>query len=102
MINTPNIQYWRHLHSLVVDGVFPHTSGDPEVYHGGHVAFYNLQDLEELFVRRGGFVDPTMHVQGLNGDPPPPIWASLSKLPPDTRNRQLSYADLIYSCRKPA
>lgn len=102
LINTPNIQYWRHLHSLVVDGIFPHTSGDPEVYHGGHVSFFNLQDMDELFIRRAGFVDSMMHVQGLPADPPPPIWGSLSSLPPHTKMKQLSYADLIYSCRKPA
>lgn len=102
LINTPNIQYWRHLHSLVVDGVFPHTSGDPEVYHGGHVAFYNLQDLDELFIRRAGFVGSMMHVQGLQADPPPPIWGSLSGLPPHTKMKQLSYADLIYSCTRSA
>ncbi len=102
LINTPNIQYWRHLHSLVVDGVFPHTSGDREVYHGGHIAFYNLQDLDELFIRRAGFIDSTMHVQGLTADPPPPVWGTLSSLPPHTRMKQLSYADLVFSCRKPS
>ena len=101
LINTPNIQYWRHLHSLVVEGAFPHTSGDREVYHGGHLAFYNLQDLDELFIRRAGFIDSAMHVQGLTADPPPPIWGSLSTLPPHTKMRQLSYADLVFSCRKP-
>jgi SAM-dependent methyltransferase len=101
LINTPNMQHWRHLHSLVVDGVFPHTSGDQEVYHGGHVAFFNLQDMDDIFVRRTRFTDSMMHTQGLPADPPPPIWGSLSSLPPHTKMKQLSYADLIYSCRKP-
>lgn len=94
LINTPNIQFWKHLHSLVVDGHFPHTSGDQEVYHGGHVAFFNLQDMKNIF---NSFVNPKMHTLGLTAEPPPPIWTSISKV----GNIQLSYADLIFSCRKP-
>jgi 2-polyprenyl-3-methyl-5-hydroxy-6-metoxy-1,4-benzoquinol methylase len=96
LINTPNIQFWRHLHSLVVDGVFPHTSGDSEVYHGGHVAFFNMHDMERLFGHRG-FIDMKMHTRGLQPDPPPPIWAQISSVPAI----QLAYPDLIFSCRKP-
>lgn len=94
LINTPNIQFWRHLHSLVVDGVFPHTSGDPDVYHGGHVAFYNLQDMRNIFQN---FVGSTMHLRGLVAEAPPPLWGSISKV----GLMQLSYADLIFSCKKP-
>lgn len=96
LINTPNIQYWRHLASLVVDGVFPHTSGDPEVYHGGHVAFYNSRDMVKIF-EGAGMVDSRIHFEGLTVDPPPPIWRSLTILPV----MELSVADLVYSCRKP-
>ncbi len=95
LINTPNIQFWRHLHSLVVEGVFPHTSGDQEVYHGGHVAFFNLQDMQNIF-GAVGFKHHSMYTNGLKADPPPPIWTSISKV----SNNQLSYADLVYSCRK--
>lgn len=94
LINTPNIQFWRHLHSLVVDGRFPHTSGDQEVYHGGHVAFYNFQDMKNIF---NSFADPRMHTRGLVPEAPPPIWSSISKV----GNVQLSYPDLIFSCKKP-
>ena len=94
LINTPNIQFWKHLHSLVVEGVFPHTSGDPEVYHGGHVAFYNMQDMTRIFNQ---FEDHRMHTRGLTPEPPPPIWAQLSKV----GGIQLSYPDLIFSCKKP-
>lgn len=97
LINTPNIQYWRHLHSLVVDGIFPHTSGDPDVYHGGHVAFYNLQDMSRIFAR---FEDHRMHTDGLQADPPPPIWYSMARYG-QFPSHQLSYADLIVSFRKP-
>jgi len=96
LINTPNIQYWRHLHSLVVDGVFPHTSGDRDVYHGGHVAFYNLRDMVNIF-GGAGFVDHQMHTRGLIADPPTPVWQHISGVPAI----QLSYPDLIFSCRKP-
>lgn len=94
LINTPNIQFWKHLHSLVVEGIFPHTSGDREVYHGGHVAFFNMQDMKQIFA---AFDDHRMHTRGLIPEPPPPIWAQLSKV----GGLQLSYPDLIFSCRKP-
>lgn len=95
LINTPNIQYWRHLESLVCAGRFPHTSGDQEVYHGGHVAFFNLSDMMEIF---SSFSSRTMHVRGLTPDLPPPFWTQLARYTAPTR--QLSYADLIFSCKK--
>jgi 2-polyprenyl-3-methyl-5-hydroxy-6-metoxy-1,4-benzoquinol methylase len=52
-INTPNIRFWRHLEQLVYMGTFPHTSGDRDVYHGGHLAFYTKKDLEEIFGMAG-------------------------------------------------
>lgn len=95
LINTPNIQFWRHLHSLVIDGRFPHTSGDKEVYHGGHVAFYNFQDMVDIF-GKAGFKEHRMHTRGLAPEAPPPVWMTISKVD----KIQLSYADLIYSCEK--
>jgi len=96
LVNTPNIQFWRHLHSLVVDGKFPHTSGDQEVYHGGHVAFFNFQDMRDIFTA-AGFIDMRMHTRGLTPEAPPPIWTSISR----AGGVQLSYPDLIFSCKKP-
>jgi len=52
-VNTPNFQYFEHLESLLYRGVFPHTSGDHEVYHGGHLAFFVLDDLEKIFTSAG-------------------------------------------------
>lgn len=52
-INTPNIEYWEHMHELVFNGHFPHTSGDREVYHGGHLAFYTRHDMETIFGAAG-------------------------------------------------
>jgi 2-polyprenyl-3-methyl-5-hydroxy-6-metoxy-1,4-benzoquinol methylase len=48
-INTPNIQFWKHIDHLIKTGRFPHTSGDREVYHGGHLAFFTVLDLCEIF-----------------------------------------------------
>jgi SAM-dependent methyltransferase len=53
-INTPNIEFWRHIELLAVHGRFPHTSGDTEVYHGGHLAFYCFDDMKRIF-RHAGF-----------------------------------------------
>lgn len=52
-INTPNMQYFEHLESMLYQGVFPHTSGDTEVYHGGHLAFFFLDDLFKIFGKEG-------------------------------------------------
>lgn len=101
LINTPNIQFWRHLQSLVAEGVFPHTSGDPDVYHGGHVAFYNINDMHHIFHKFEGW---KMHTRGLTADLPPPIWLNMmhgAYKGPTSPSMQLSYADLIFSCRKP-
>lgn len=96
LINTPNIQYWRHLHSLVIDGVFPHTSGDREIYHGGHVAFFTYDDMLKIFT---GFSNPVQHPIG-EYDAPPPIWMQLLK---DKSRASLSlcFPDLTFSVRKP-
>ena len=100
LINTPNIQYWRHLESLVCNGVFPHTSGDPEVYHGGHLAFYALDDMQRIFSE---FTGHTQHFRGLLAEASPPIWENLLRTPANAllKRQRLCYADLIFSCKKP-
>lgn len=67
-INTPNIRFWKHIEQLWKQGRFPHTSGDREVYHGGHLAFYTLNDLKEIFSAAGflgcmQFVDEECYVE---------------------------------------
>ena len=52
-VNTPNIEFWKHIELLLVHGKFPHTSGDREVYHGGHLAFFTFSDLCEIFGAAG-------------------------------------------------
>ncbi len=98
-INTPNISYWRHVQSLVCNGVFPHTSGDREVYHGGHLAFYNELDIRVIF-GSAGFTD--FRVFGdPSGSAPPPIWDRLLEIPDrDMKCRMLGSPNLLISCRK--
>ena len=52
-INTPNIRFWRHIEQLWRQGRFPHTSGDREVYFGGHLANFTFLDLCEIFGNAG-------------------------------------------------
>lgn len=52
-INTPNIRFWRHIQQLWRQGTFPHTSGDREVFHGGHLAFFTYSDLRAIFEPAG-------------------------------------------------
>jgi methionine biosynthesis protein MetW len=47
IVTTPNIQFWRHIWSIV-RGRFPRTSTDPEGYDGGHLHYFTFRDLEEL------------------------------------------------------
>lgn len=95
LINTPNIQFWKHLESLIVHGKFPHTSGDKEVYHGGHVAFYNFNDMKTIF-SSVGFTNCNMETMFLDPIAPPPLWTSISSVD----KKQLLYGDLIFTCQK--
>jgi len=52
-INTPNIRFYKHIEELWKGGTFPHTSGDREVFHGGHLAFYTQKDLRAIFGSAG-------------------------------------------------
>jgi len=52
-INTPNFQYFEILENLLFRGHFSHTSGDKEVYHGGHLSFFVRKDLDDIFTKAG-------------------------------------------------
>lgn len=52
-INTPNIRFLPHIEELLYAGKFPHTSGDREVFHGGHLAFYTYGDMRSIFEPAG-------------------------------------------------
>ena len=104
-VNTPNIQFWRHMEMLVRCGRFPHTSGDREVYHGGHLAFYTFSDLCEIF-----------GTAGLNGwaqfndeagyENPPDQWLQSLEYPPRNRDeyvtacKRLGNPNLMFRCEK--
>ena len=67
-INTPNIRFWKHIDALWKHGRFPHTSGDREVFHGGHLAFFTALDLCDIFepagfTRCGTFKDEECYEQ---------------------------------------
>ena len=101
-INTPNISYWRHLQELVIGGRFPHTSGDKDVYHGGHLAFYNENDLIDIF-SSVGFLKHQMKVFSVDsGEQVPHIWMNLLSGEKDQSKkvRMLSQPDLLFMCKK--
>jgi methionine biosynthesis protein MetW len=47
VVTTPNIQFWRHIWSIV-RGRFPRTSTDSEGWDGGHLHYFTFGDLEQL------------------------------------------------------
>jgi len=71
-INTPNIQLWRHIETLLFTDNFPHTSGDREVFHGGHLSFFSFGDLRDIFGAAGfnGFEQ----IKDEEGYEEPPNW----------------------------
>lgn len=52
VVTTPNIQFWRHIWSIV-RGRFPRTSMDPEGWDGGHLHYFTFRDLEALAAECG-------------------------------------------------
>jgi len=75
-INTPNIEYFDHLRELVMEGKFPHTSGDKEVYHGGHLAFFTYSDLRDIF-SQAGFTSFEQFKDDEGYRQPPEFWINL-------------------------
>lgn len=103
-INTPNIRFWRHIEALWRGGRFPHTSGDREVYHGGHLAFFTYSDLREIF-EGAGF---TGCVQLLDGeDYDPPDWEYIAPMKPRNQGEykglmaELGYPNLLFKAVRP-
>lgn len=81
-VNTPNIRFWKHIDQLWKRGQFPHTSGDREVYHGGHLAFFTYSDLREIF-EGTGFLSKVQLKDEEGYSDPPGMW--LSALQPKTQ-----------------
>lgn len=101
-LNTPNIQFWKHIESLI-GGRFPHTSGDREVYHGGHLAFFTYYDLCDIFGNAG-----FRHCEQLKEDEgyvqPPEEW--IKKLHPTNQQEfvtacmRLGNSNLLFKATK--
>lgn len=77
-LNTPNIRFFEHIATLLYAGRFPHTSGDKEVYHGGHLAFFTYLDLQEIF-GKAGFTDFEMVMDEEGYRPTSDLWIDLVK-----------------------
>jgi cyclopropane fatty-acyl-phospholipid synthase-like methyltransferase len=84
-VNTPNIRFWKHIETLI-DGSFPHTSGDQEVFHGGHLAFFTYQDLRRIFESAGFF--SCDQIKDDEGYSDPPQWLI-------TEITEFQYADRV-------
>ena len=75
-INTPNIQFYEHIQTLIHTGYFPHTSGDKDVFHGGHLAFYTYNDLRLIFDVAGfTCAEQIMDTEGYKN--PPEFWVNM-------------------------
>ena len=104
-INTPNIQFWRHIEQLIFDETFPHTSGDREVFHGGHLAFFTYKDLVNIFggAGFGGFVQ----VMDEEGYVDPSAWVTKLRSPPSSQaeyvefSKRFGCSNLLFKCEKP-
>lgn len=103
-INTPNIRYFEHLQNLIMQGYFPHTSGDKEVFHGGHVAFFTRLDLQMIF-QKAGFTSFETFKDEECFKQPPDFWINL--LHPRNQQQYIEAAldlgcpNLLFKCEKP-
>lgn len=53
ILSTPNIRFSDHIYTLLVKGVFPKTSLDPQLYDGGHIHFFTYKDIHRLLKKAG-------------------------------------------------
>lgn len=102
-INTPNIEFWKHLESLVKFGIFPHTSGDKEVWHGGHLAFYGFYDMKEIFTA-AGFSNCEQIKDDEGYSNPPEFFLNIrnpqNQLQYETQCMRLGNPNLLFKCVK--
>lgn len=103
-INTPNIEFWGHIETLLRRGRFPHTSGDKEVFHGGHLAFFTFQDLCDIF-QCAGFQSCQMFDEPENYKNPPAeflAWRSVKNQKDYVNNcKLLGNSNLLFAAEKP-
>ncbi len=53
VLTTPNIRYFRNLHTLIFHGSFPRTTIDDFVWGGGHLHYFTRKDLSFLLNQAG-------------------------------------------------
>jgi 2-polyprenyl-3-methyl-5-hydroxy-6-metoxy-1,4-benzoquinol methylase len=53
VLTTPNIRYFRNLHTLILRGSFPRTTIDDFVWGGGHFHYFTRKDLSFLLSQAG-------------------------------------------------
>lgn len=102
-INTPNIEFFEHLSKLVINGEFPHTSGDKEVFHGGHVAFFTFNCLQIIF-KKAGFENCEQIHDSENYKQPSSFWLGLRKpknqIEFKIQCKRLGNPNLLFKCVK--
>lgn len=59
IVSVPNLGYYKHRLSVAM-GKFPETSGDKELFDGGHLHYFTYSTLENL-LRKHGFGDITSY-----------------------------------------
>jgi methionine biosynthesis protein MetW len=53
ILSTPNFRKMKNIWTLTTKGHFPKTSGDPEGWDGGHLAYFTRKDLQVLLKKSG-------------------------------------------------
>ena len=61
VLSTPNIRYFKHLRTLLLNGTFPHTTTDSFVWGGGHLHYFTRKDLSFL-LQSAGFTRIEFHI----------------------------------------
>lgn len=66
ILSTPNFRKLKNLLTLAAQGRFPKTSGDPEGWDGGHLAYFTRKDLSGLLIRSGFTPSQTLGIYSLD------------------------------------
>jgi methionine biosynthesis protein MetW len=53
ILTTPNVRFIDHVSEILIQGKFPKTSDDPDVYNGGHVNYFTFLDIRNLLNNSG-------------------------------------------------
>lgn len=99
IVNTPNMMYWRHIITLS-QGHFPHTSGDREVFHGGHLAFFTFSDVKDI-LEGAGFRDVVPYWGSGPDRPPMHFDRAMQMLGSKVDHNEFSFGDLQIAAHRP-